>query len=95
MATPLFACMGDRFVPTPLARSPWDREFQHGGPSLALLVRAAEREAPRDMAVWRISSDILRPIPMAALTVSAQTARPGKRVALIDVTVSDARGPLG
>ena len=61
---------------------------------MGLLVRAAEAVMPAEMAVWRASAEILRPIPHAPLRVEAAVIRPGVRVALIEVTVSGEQGPL-
>jgi len=85
---------GDWLVPTDLTRSPWGPECQHGGPPLALLVRAAEGQMPEGMGVWRVTAEILRPIPHRPLRTEASVVRPGRRVALIEAIVSDAEGPV-
>jgi len=85
---------GDWLVPTDLTRSPWGPETQHGGPSVALLVRAAEGVMPAGMGVWRVTAEILRPIPLRALRTEARVVRPGRRVTLIESTVLDEDGPL-
>lgn len=90
----LFEQSGDWFVPSDLTRSPWGPDHQHGGPALALMVRAIEGEMPEGMEVWRVAADLLRPIPYAPLRVSTSTVRPGKRVTLIEATVSGEDGPL-
>jgi hypothetical protein len=74
----------DRFVPTELARGPWDPDAQHGGAPAALLARAVEQvESDAPMAVARLSYEFLRPIPLAPLTVRTELTRPGRRVQLI------------
>ena len=85
---------GDWFVPTDLTRSPWGPDTQHGGPPLALLVRAAEQAIPDHMGIWRVSCEILRPIPLVPLQTRAAVVRPGKRVSLVESVVSDADGPI-
>jgi len=90
----LFEESGDWFVPTDLTRSPWGPDHQHGGPALALMVRAVEEEMPDGMAVWRVAADLLRPIPVDPLQVTVRTVRPGRRVTLIEATVSGEDGPL-
>jgi len=53
-------------------QGPWDPQFQHGGPSSALLVRQLEACSPReDMALARVSVDILAPVPISTLTARA------------------------
>jgi acyl-coenzyme A thioesterase PaaI-like protein len=74
----------DRFAATELARGPWDPGAQHGGAPAALLARAVERvEAPREMAVVRLTYEFLRPVPLAPVTVRAAVLRPGRRVQLV------------
>jgi Thioesterase-like superfamily len=84
MPAPLFQRDGDRFVPGEDTRGPWDSRAQHAGPPAALLARALEAlpsEVP--MLVTRFSMDILRPVPLTPLTVSARVERPGRRVQLL------------
>ncbi len=73
---------GDAFVATPLTRGPWDVRFQHGGPPAALLAGALERfgDDHGDFVVARLSFELLRPVPIAALTVRVSLDRPGRRV---------------
>ena len=85
---------GDWLVPTDLTRSPWAPEAQHGGPPLALVVRAADSVMPKGMGVWRIAAEILRPIPHRPLRAAARVVRPGKRVTLIESSLEDAEGPV-
>ena len=77
---------GDAFVPTELARGPWDPNAQHGGAPAALLARAIEAEAG-DLAVARLTYEFLRPVPLEPLAVSTQLVRPGRRVRLIEATL--------
>jgi hypothetical protein len=71
---------GDVFVPSELTRGPWDPGAQHAGPPSALLCRAVERDG---FVVGRITVEILRPVPLAPLRVSAETLRPGRSVELV------------
>ena len=82
-----FESLGDgRWRPTPLTAGPWDPASQHAGPPIALLVRALERcEAREDMVLARVTSEILRPVPVdAELAVSARVVRPGRSVELLE-----------
>jgi hypothetical protein len=86
---------GDAYVSTSHTRGPWDPGFQHAGPPAALLGREIERCQPREgFRVGRVTCEILRPVPIAPLTVAARVARPGRRVELLEGTLSDERGEL-
>jgi hypothetical protein len=86
---------GDRYVATEATRGPWDPEAQHAGPPAALLGREVERAGELEEArVGRITLDILRPIPIAPLTVSAAVLRGGRTVELVEASLADERGEL-
>jgi len=71
---------GPRFVATPLTRGPWSPDHQHAGPPSALLASLIERSLPPHMMVARVTVEILRPLPIAPLTVSLETLRAGRKV---------------
>ncbi|MGH2757852.1 MAG: thioesterase family protein [Actinomycetota bacterium] len=78
-----------RFISTKRTIGPWGPDSQHGGPPSALLGRAIERVNDRDnLQVANITFDILKPIPIAPLSVTARVARPGKRVELVEATLA-------
>src|SRR5687768_14940584 len=88
MSDALFEIDGDRYVPTGLARGPWSPDAQHGGPPAALLTRAVEAvDAPVAMQVARATFELLRPVPLVALTVSTEVLRPGKKVQLVGASL--------
>lgn len=68
-----------------LTRGPWDPAHQHAGPPCALLGREMDR-AGRLAAgrLTRATFEILGPVPIATLTVSAEVVRPGRSVELIE-----------
>ena len=79
----------NRFVPTELARGPWDPNALHGGPPAALLACAADAfDAPAPMTVRRMTIDLLRPVPLAPLEISTHVVRTGKRVQVVDLTLT-------
>jgi hypothetical protein len=79
---------GDRFVPTELARGPWDPNAQHGGPSAALLAALLEEhDAGPPAHVARMTIELLRPVPMHPIELRARTLRPGKKVQLVEASV--------
>ena len=83
MEDALFVRDGDTYVPSPHTTGPWDPRAQHAGAPAALLGGAIERlvtDAP--MQVARFTLELLRPVPVAPLQVSAQVERPGRRVQL-------------
>jgi hypothetical protein len=91
-----------QFVSSELTRGPWDPDSQHAGPPAALLARELERcpsplPAEGEPPAWqfgRVSFEILRPIPIAPLTVSAEVVRPGRTVELLAGSLADERGEL-
>jgi hypothetical protein len=77
-----------RFLPTELARGPWDPEAQHGGAPAALIARAVEQtESAVPMDVVRLTYEFLRPVPLTPLDLSTRVLRPGRRVQLIEATL--------
>jgi hypothetical protein len=92
--TESFYCAeGGHLVPTPLTRGPWDAGAQHAGPPSALIARALEACEPREgMQVGRVTVEILRPVPLEPLAVTAEVVRPGRSVELLEASLS---GPDG
>lgn len=87
MAESLFEPDGDRFVPTEFARGPWSPEALHGGPPAALLAGAIEGHESSDLDVVRLTVEIMRPVPVAPLSVDVRTVRPGKKVQLVEAVL--------
>jgi hypothetical protein len=85
----LFQPDGGALVPTEFARGPWTPDALHGGPVAALLARAVE-SVPTDepMHVTRLTVELLRPVPLAPLSLSTSVSRPGRKVQLVDVQIS-------
>jgi hypothetical protein len=72
-------------VATEFTRGPWDEHAQHGGAPAALLMRALERlESPDGLVLARVTYELLRPVPIAAVELSAEVVRPGRRVQLLE-----------
>jgi hypothetical protein len=85
----LFLRDGDSYLATELTRGPWVPDAQHGGPPSALLAREATHYANgADMLVTRLTVELLRPVPLAPLRTSARMLRPGKKVQLVEITLS-------
>jgi len=80
---------GDAFIPTRHAGSPWSATSQHGGPVNALFMRTMEKTVEdTGMRVARLTVDILKPVPMAPLTVTATVRRQGRSMATIDAELT-------
>ena len=79
-----FVALGSgAFRATELTRGPWSPEHQHAGPPIALVAGRIERAAAElDLRhVARLTANLLRPIPIADLTVAVQTEYAGRNVA--------------
>ena len=76
---------GGIFESSPATAGPWSPTLQHGGPPSALLARAIEAEpAPVPQRLARLTVEILRPVPVAPLTIRAEITRPGRKVSLVE-----------
>src|ERR1044072_7569002 len=98
MSSALYVSQGGRFVSTELTRGPWDPGAQHAGPPAALIARELERcPSPTGHTEWqvgRITYEILRPVPIAPLTVTVEVVRPGRSVELVEASLADERGEV-
>lgn len=69
--------------------------LQHGGPVSGLLTRAMEQCRPREgTRLSRITVEILGPVPIDEVRVTARVVRPGRRIELLNA-VLEARDPSG
>jgi hypothetical protein len=91
MRDTLYERDGDRFLPTQYTRGPWSPEHQHAGPPAALLAWVVEQAAGIEGGMpVRLAFDILRPVPIAPLTVTTRVLRPGRNVEQLEATLSSA-----
>ncbi len=90
MSGSLFERDGERFVPTEFSRGPWNPDALHGGPVAALVAGAVERCSPPEpgLQVARLTVELVRPVPVAPLSVTARVVRPGRKVTLVEASVS-------
>jgi len=80
---------GPLYDSTELTRGPWDPGSQHAGPPCALLGAEMDRAGKLDPArVARVTFEILRPVPIAPLSVKARVVRPGRSVELVEGSLS-------
>ncbi len=84
-----------RYVATELTRGPWDPGSQHAGPPSALLGREIERvDGAGEFQVGRVVFEILRPVPIGEVQVESRVIRPGKKVQLVEASLSNDGGEL-
>jgi hypothetical protein len=89
MQDAVFIPDGDVFTPTEHAGGPWDPRALHGGAPAALMARAIEAVEPGlDMFVSRITAEFMRPVPMAPLKLTTEVIRPGKKVQLVQASLT-------
>lgn len=82
----VFSIDGSRATATPFAAGPWDPTMQHGGAPSALVARAAELfPSARPMRVARMTVDLLRPVPVAALDIETEVVREGRKIQLLQI----------
>jgi Thioesterase-like superfamily len=89
MESSFFTRLSDTtFRSTSATRGPWSPDSQHAGPPSALLGRAiSDVDGRDDMQVARITFEILKPVPVTELDVTAELVRPGKSVELVEATL--------
>ncbi len=86
----VFTEQDGHFVASELARGPWDPDAEHGGAPAALLMRAFEQlPAPEGLLLARVTYEFMRPVPLGALRLQATIARPGRRVQLLEASLTD------
>jgi hypothetical protein len=74
---------GNRVVTSPNAAGPWDAGMQHGSAPAALVVWAAEAIPTRvPMQIARVTVDLMRPVPVAPLTLESEVLREGRKIQL-------------
>ena len=84
----VFRVAGDIAETRPHAAGPWDAGMQHGSPPSALITWAAEQmPTPRPMRVARVTIDLMRPVPIAPLTILRKTLREGRKIQLCEVSL--------
>jgi acyl-coenzyme A thioesterase PaaI-like protein len=86
----LYVRAGDAFVGTPATGGPWQGGSQSGGAVLALLGHVLEDVSTlAAMSLSRLTVDIVRPVPVGEpLHVAAEVLREGKKIQVVDLTVS-------
>ncbi|WP_369719496.1 thioesterase family protein [Bradyrhizobium sp. LLZ17] len=84
--TAIYRVDGNSVITSPEAAGPWDRRMQHGSAPSALVTWAAERiPTPVPMNVARVTIDLMRPVPVAPLTIATAVLREGRKIQLCEV----------
>jgi hypothetical protein len=80
----------DRFLPQDSTAGPWGPHSQHGGPPAALLTHGIEQLA-RDQGrvIGRLTMELLGPVPLSALRLTAAVVRPGRSVEMCEAILHD------
>jgi hypothetical protein len=76
---------------TRATEGPWDPNSMHGGPPAALLATLATARAIQlspSLRLARLSVDFMGGLPLTDLEVTVTVPRPGRRVALVEATLS-------
>ena len=70
------------------AGGPWNPKLQHGAAPSSLICWAVERlPSPVPMRVVRLTVDLMRPVPVAPLTIETEIIREGRKIQLVSVTL--------
>jgi hypothetical protein len=80
----IYRVEGGHVETSPFAGGPWDPTLQHGAAPSSLICWAVERlPAPAPMRVARLTVDLMRPVPVAPLTLAIEVLREGKKIQLV------------
>jgi hypothetical protein len=99
MTTPLpeafyTATGAQSWQPSTAVIGPWSKDFQHGGPPIALLARALRRHpGPEALRIARLTVEFLGPVPVAPCEIEVRVLRPGKRIELLQAQMTVAGRP--
>src|SRR5579871_2382830 len=82
----IFRVEDNRVLVSPNAAGPWDPRMQHGAAPSSLAVWAAERiPTASEMSIARVTIDLMRPVPLAPLTIETEVLREGRKIQLCAV----------
>src|ERR1700710_841705 len=84
----IFHIDGNRAETSPNAAGPWDANMQHGSAPAALVTWAAETiPTMTPMQIVRITIDLMRPVPVAPLTIKSEVLRQGRKIQLCAISL--------
>jgi hypothetical protein len=83
--TSVYRLDGTTAVASELSSGPWGR-MQHGSAPAALIAYVAENvPSEQPMRVARLTIDLMRPVPIAPLTIKTEIVRDGRKIRLLRV----------
>jgi hypothetical protein len=83
---PIYRVEGATAETSAFAGGPWDPKLQHGAAPSSLICWAVERlPSPSPMRVARLTVDLMRPVPVAPLTIETELLREGRKIQLVSV----------
>ena len=82
--------VAEAFESLPTTAGPWSPDSQHGGPPAALLARAVEGVS--GARIGRFTMELLGPVPVGPVAVSASVLRAGRSVQLLGAELRDVAG---
>src|ERR1700710_651560 len=84
----IFRIDGNRAETSPNAAGPWDASMQHGSAPAALVTWAAEAiPTAVPMQIVRVTIDLMRPVPVAPLTIQSEVLREGRKIQLCAISL--------
>jgi hypothetical protein len=84
----IFRIDGNRAETSPNAAGPWDASMQHGSAPAALVTWAAEAiPTAAPMQIVRVTIDLMRPVPVAPLTIQSEVLREGRKIQLCAISL--------
>jgi hypothetical protein len=92
---PFFTLSGEGLIPAPHARGPWSPDMLHGRLIGGLLARAIEADhASEELVFARLTVDLFRSAPLTPLKITTDRVRDGRRIRVVDASVSGADGQV-
>jgi hypothetical protein len=82
----IYRVEGNAVETSAFAGGPWDPRLQHGAAPSSLICWAVESlPSPVPMRVARLTVDLMRPVPVAPLTIQTEVLREGRKIQLVAV----------
>ena len=92
---PFFRRDGDRFIPNPISRGPWNPTSLHGRVVIGLLGREIERRhGDADYLPARLTVDMYRLPDLSPIEVVTRVVRDGRRIKVIDAEFVSGGTPM-
>lgn len=88
-STSFFVRDGDVFVGQDASRGPWSVDHCHAGPVTGLAARAVEHAVGPEKTLNRLTLDLIRPLPLSGLRITADITRSGRRLSTARAEIRD------